>query len=246
MKTEKTARDFTDDERAAIVARANEVSIKQTAEEFEISPDDVMDLIYDPAPILDSDNGNNTPKLRPLRELTDADRRAIIRMSNEIGQPKTAKAFNVSLRTVGYCRNEYAHKKGINTVRIIVSPKKGSPKKGFKDASSTATEAVKTAEAIPASDVADAVNVAEADKAAEVVKTVKTVEISVLSNETEKSIESALATDTSTSMPSDENTLSAFNNESIELKIENELLKSKLSHLTMQINKLSTAVRNLI
>ena len=150
----KSTTDLTDNERVAIVARTNEVSIKQTAEEFEISPDDVINLIYGPAlppaptsvPTLDSndndsklhsdsdkgdkgdndgDNNNNNdntdsgPKLRPLRELTDAERMEIIRMSNEIGQPKTAEAFNVSLRTVCYCRNEYAHRKGIDTVKRL-------------------------------------------------------------------------------------------------------------------------------
>ena len=45
----KSTTDLTDNERAAILARTNEVSIKQTAEEFEISPDDVINLIYGPA-----------------------------------------------------------------------------------------------------------------------------------------------------------------------------------------------------
>lgn len=272
----KSTTDLTDNERAAIVARTNEVSIKQTAEEFEISPDDVINLIYGPAlppaptsvPTLDSndndsklhsdsdkgdndgDNNNNNdntdsgPKLRPLRELTDAERMEIIRMSNEIGQPKTAEAFNVSLRTVCYCRNEYAHRKGIDTVkRLKTSPKKEKGNnKGFKNASSTV--AAQTAEAIQASEAAEtvkAVNVTEVDNIAEAVEAteaVKAIKTSVPSNETEKAVEAAT--------PSGKNMPSAFNKDIVELKIENELLKSEISSLKIQLHKLSSAVRNLI
>ena len=63
----KSTTDLTDNERAAIIARTNEVSIKQTAEEFEISPDDVINLIYGPAlppaptsvPTLDSNDNDS-------------------------------------------------------------------------------------------------------------------------------------------------------------------------------------------
>lgn len=282
----KSTTDLTDKERVAIVARTNEVSIKQTAEEFEISPDDVINLIYGPAlppaptsvptsvPTLDSndndsklhsdsdkgdnngDNNNNNdntdsvPKLRPLRELTDAERMEIIRMSNEIGQPKTAEAFNVSLRTVCYCRNEYAHRKGIDTVkRLKTSPKKEKGNnKGFKNASSTvaaqtaeaiqaseAAEAAETAETVKAVNVTEVDNIAEAVEATEAVKAIKT---SVPSNETEKAVEAAT--------PSGKNMPSAFNKDIVELKIENELLKSEISSLKIQLHKLSSAVRNLI
>ena len=240
----KSTTDLTDKERAAILARTNEVSIKQTAEEFEISPDDVINLIYGPAlppaptsvPTLDSndndsklhsdsdkgdndgDNNNNNdntdsgPKLRPLRELTDAERMEIIRMSNEIGQPKTAEAFNVSLRTVCYCRNEYAHRKGIDTVkRLKTSPKKEKGNnKGFKNASST---------------VAAQTNVTEVDNIAEAVEATEAVEAAT---------------------PSGKNMPSAFNKDIVELKIENELLKSEISSLKIQLHKLSSAVMNLI
>ena len=292
----KSTTDLTDKERVAIVARTNEVSIKQTAEEFEISPDDVINLIYGPAlppaptsvstsdpipvptseptpdsipvPTLDSndndsklhsdsdkgdndgDNNNNNdntdsgPKLRPLRELTDAERMEIIRMSNEIGQPKTAEAFNVSLRTVCYCRNEYAHRKGIDTVkRLKTSPKKEKGNnKGFKNASSTV--AAQTAEAIQASEAAEtvkAVNVTEVDNIAEAVEAteaVKAIKTSVPSNETEKAVEAAT--------PSGKNMPSAFNKDIVELKIENELLKSEISSLKIQLHKLSSAVMKLI
>ena len=44
----KTIADLTDNEKASILARTNEASIKDVAEEFDVSPETVTDLIYAP------------------------------------------------------------------------------------------------------------------------------------------------------------------------------------------------------
>lgn len=129
----KTAQDFTDEEKLEIIAETDKLSLKDVADEYGTSPETVMYLRYGYAPkkgIAISKKDTVLSKaydsgLRKIKDLTDEERVAIIHRSDEIGIQETAKEFNVSVRTVGYCRVEYARRKGI-TVRNLLKNKSES------------------------------------------------------------------------------------------------------------------------
>ena len=95
----KTIADLTDNEKASILARTNEASIKDVAEEFDISPETVTDLIYAPKKDMDISEQPTIKPLKKLGDLTDEDRLAIIRMSDEIGIPQTAQNLVVGQKS---------------------------------------------------------------------------------------------------------------------------------------------------
>ena len=166
-------------------------------------------------------------KLRPLRDLTDKERVEIIHMSDKIGVSATANAFNVSMRTVSYCRNEYAKRKGI----AVKDPRK---KTQLQEASSIETTTDPT-ETIAKNDEEVNSPVLEAKKTDELTEAVqknaeqKNEVQAVQKNEAQKNAE-----------------LTEANEAVAQLRMENAILKEKLSALTERLMKLSNAIRNLL
>ena len=166
-------------------------------------------------------------KLRPLRDLTDKERVEIIHMSDKIGVSATANAFNVSMRTVSYCRNEYAKRKGI----AVKDPRK---KTQLQEASSIETTTDPT-ETIAKNDEEVNSPVLEAKKTDELTEAVqknaeqKNEVQAVQKNEAQKNAE-----------------LTEANEAVAQLRMENAILKEKLSALTELLEKLSNAIRNLL
>ena len=169
-------------------------------------------------------------KLRPLRDLTDKERVEIIHMSDKIGVSATANAFNVSMRTVSYCRNEYAKRKGIAV--------KDTRKKTHLQKASSIETTTDPTETIAKNDEEVKQNdspVVEAKKTDELTEAVqknaeqKNEVQAVQKNEAQKNAE-----------------LTEANEAVAQLRMENAILKEKLSALTERLMKLSNAIRNLL
>lgn len=253
----KTIADLTDNEKASILARTNEASIKDVAEEFDVSPETVTDLIYAPKKDMDIPEQPTIKPLKKLGDLTDEDRLAIIRMSDEIGIPQTAQNFNTSIRNVGYCRFEYAHKKGI-TVKNL-SNRNNRNKKNSADVIETAIKTV--------ADVSEAAETITDNQTTVDEQSIETNENAVHNttfdtkyvNEKREKHENLeehegaenlaslknITTNASTVTATTAATF-AFDDEKTALIIENALLKEKISVMTMQIEKLKRTMKELI
>ena len=256
----KTIADLTDNEKASILARTNEASIKDVAEEFDISPETVTDLIYAPKKDMDISEQPTIKPLKKLGDLTDEDRLAIIRMSDEIGIPQTAQNFNTSIRNVSYCRFEYARKKGI-TVKNLTNRNN----RNKKNSAPVIETAIKTV-----ADVAEAAETITDNQTTVDEQSIETNENAVHNttfdtkyvNEKREKHENLeeheehegaenlaslknITTNASTVTAATAATF-AFDDEKTALIIENALLKEKLSVMTMQIEKLKRTMKELI
>ena len=256
----KTIADLTDNEKASILARTNEASIKDVAEEFDISPETVTDLIYAPKKDMDISEQPTIKPLKKLGDLTDEDRLAIIRMSDEIGIPQTAQNFNTSIRNVSYCRFEYARKKGI-TVKNLTNRNN----RNKKNSAPVIETAIKTV-----ADVAEAAETITDNQTTVDEQSIETNENAVhnttfdtkyVNEKREKheeheehegaenlAILKNITTNASTVTAATATTAAtfAFDDEKTALIIENALLKEKLSVMTMQIEKLKRTMKELI
>lgn len=259
----KTIADLTDNEKASILARTNEASIKDVAEEFDISPETVTDLIYAPKKDI---NISEQPTIKPLKklgDLTDEDRLAIIRMSDEIGIPQTAQNFNTSIRNVSYCRFEYARKKGITVKNLTNRNNRNNRNK--KNSAPVIETAIKTV-----ADVAEAAEAITGNQTTVDEQSIETNENAVHNttfdtkyvdekrekHEKHEEHEGAenlaslknITTHASTVTAATATTAAtfAFDDEKTALIIENALLKEKLSVMTMQIEKLKKTMKELI
>ena len=256
----KTIADLTDNEKASILARTNEASIKDVAEEFDVSPETVTDLIYAPKKDMDISEQPTIKPLKKLGDLTDEDRLAIIRMSDEIGIPQTAQNFNTSIRNVSYCRFEYARKKGI-TVKNLTNRNN----RNKKNSAPVIETAIKTV-----ADVAEAAETITDNQTTVDEQSIETNENAVHNttfdtkyvNEKREKHENLeeheehegaenlaslknITTNASTVTAATAATF-AFDDEKTALIIENALLKEKLSVMTMQIEKLKRTMKELI
>lgn len=259
----KTIADLTDNEKASILARTNEASIKDVAEEFDVSPETVTDLIYAPKKDI---NISEQPTIKPLKklgDLTDEDRLAIIRMSDEIGIPQTAQNFNTSIRNVSYCRFEYARKKGITVKNLTNRNNRNNRNK--KNSAPVIETAIKTV-----ADVAEAAETITDNQTTVDEQSIETNENAVHNttfdtkyvNEKREKHENLeehegaenlaslknITTNASTVTAATAATAAtfAFDDEKTALIIENALLKEKLSVMTMQIEKLKRTMKELI
>ena len=256
----KTIADLTDNEKASILARTNEASIKDVAEEFDVSPETVTDLIYAPKKDMDISEQPTIKPLKKLGDLTDEDRLAIIRMSDEIGIPQTAQNFNTSIRNVSYCRFEYARKKGI-TVKNLTNRNN----RNKKNSAPVIKTAIKTVADVAEADETITDNQTTVDE-----QSIETNENAVHNttfdtkyvNEKREKHENLeeheehegaenlaslknITTNASTVTATTAATF-AFDDEKTALIIENALLKEKLSVMTMQIEKLKRTMKELI
>lgn len=256
----KTIADLTDNEKASILARTNEASIKDVAEEFDISPETVTDLIYAPKKDMDISEQPTIKPLKKLGDLTDEDRLAIIRMSDEIGIPQTAQNFNTSIRNVSYCRFEYARKKGITVKNLTNRNNRNNRNK--KNSAPVIETAIKTV-----ADVAEAAETITDNQTTVDEQSIETNENAVHNttfdtkyvNEKREKHENLeehegaenlaslknITTNASTVTAATAATF-AFDDEKTALIIENALLKEKLSVMTMQIEKLKRTMKELI
>ena len=259
----KTIADLTDNEKASILARTNEASIKDVAEEFDISPETVTDLIYAPKKDMDISEQPTIKPLKKLGDLTDEDRLAIIRMSDEIGIPQTAQNFNTSIRNVSYCRFEYARKKGIAVKNLTNRNNRNNRNK--KNSAPVIETAIKTV-----ADVAEAAETITDNQTTVDEQSIETNENAVHNttfdtkyvnekrekHEKHENLEEHegaenlaslknITTNASTVTATTAATF-AFDDEKTALIIENALLKEKLSVMTMQIEKLKRTMKELI
>lgn len=259
----KTIADLTDNEKASILARTNEASIKDVAEEFDISPETVTDLIYAPKKDMDISEQPTIKPLKKLGDLTDEDRLAIIRMSDEIGIPQTAQNFNTSIRNVSYCRFEYARKKGITVKNLTNRNNRNNRNK--KNSAPVIETAIKTV-----ADVAEAAETITDNQTTVDEQSIETNENAVHNttfdtkyvNEKREKHENLeeheehegaenlaslknITTNASTVTATTAATF-AFDDEKTALIIENALLKEKISVMTMQIEKLKRTMKELI
>ena len=265
----KTIADLTDNEKASILARTNEASIKDVAEEFDISPETVTDLIYAPKKDMDISEQPTIKPLKKLGDLTDEDRLAIIRMSDEIGIPQTAQNFNTSIRNVSYCRFEYARKKGITVKNLTNRNNRNNRNK--KNSAPVIETAIKTV-----ADVAEAAETITDNQTTVDEQSIETNENAVHNttfdtkyvnekrekrekrekHEKHENLEEHegaenlaslknITTNASTVTAATAATF-AFDDEKTALIIENALLKEKLSVMTMQIEKLKRTMKELI
>ena len=256
----KTIADLTDNEKASILARTNEASIKDVAEEFDVSPETVTDLIYAPKKDMDISEQPTIKPLKKLGDLTDEDRLAIIRMSDEIGIPQTAQNFNTSIRNVSYCRFEYARKKGITVKNLTNRNNRNNRNK--KNSAPVIETAIKTV-----ADVAEAAETITDNQTTVDEQSIETNENAVHNttfdtkyvNEKREKHENLeehegaenlaslknITTNASTVTAATAATF-AFDDEKTALIIENALLKEKLSVMTMQIEKLKRTMKELI
>lgn len=259
----KTIADLTDNEKASILARTNEASIKDVAEEFDISPETVTDLIYAPKKDMDISEQPTIKPLKKLGDLTDEDRLAIIRMSDEIGIPQTAQNFNTSIRNVSYCRFEYARKKGITVKNLTNRNNRNNRNK--KNSAPVIKTAIKTV-----ADVAEAAETITDNQTTVDEQSIETNENAVHNttfdtkyvNEKREKHENLeeheehegaenlasfknITTNASTVTAATAATF-AFDDEKTALIIENALLKEKISIMTTQIEKLKRTMKELI
>lgn len=259
----KTIADLTDNEKASILARTNEASIKDVAEEFDISPETVTDLIYAPKKDMDISEQPTIKPLKKLGDLTDEDRLAIIRMSDEIGIPQTAQNFNTSIRNVSYCRFEYARKKGITVKNLTNRNNRNNRNK--KNSAPVIETAIKTV-----ADVAEAAETITDNQTTVDEQSIETNENAVHNttfdtkyvNEKREKHENLeeheehegaenlasfknITTNASTVTAATAATF-AFDDEKTALIIENALLKEKISIMTTQIEKLKRTMKELI
>lgn len=256
----KTIADLTDNEKASILARTNEASIKDVAEEFDISPETVTDLIYAPKKDMDISEQPTIKPLKKLGDLTDEDRLAIIRMSDEIGIPQTAQNFNTSIRNVSYCRFEYARKKGITVKNLTNRNNRNNRNK--KNSAPVIETAIKTV-----ADVAEAAETITDNQTTVDEQSIETNENAVHNttfdtkyvNEKREKHENLeehegaenlaslknITTNASTVTAATATTF-AFDDEKTALIIENALLKEKISIMTTQIEKLKRTMKELI
>ncbi len=256
----KTIADLTDNEKASILARTNEASIKDVAEEFDISPETVTDLIYAPKKDMDISEQPTIKPLKKLGDLTDEDRLAIIRMSDEIGIPQTAQNFNTSIRNVSYCRFEYARKKGI-TVKNLTNRNNRNKKNSapvIETAIKTVADVAEAAETITDNQTTVDEQSIETNENAVHNTTFDTKYVNEKREKREKhenleehegaenlaSLKN-ITTNASTVTAATAATF-AFDDEKTALIIENALLKEKLSVMTMQIEKLKRTMKELI
>jgi len=259
----KTIADLTDNEKASILARTNEASIKDVAEEFDISPETVTDLIYAPKKDMDISEQPTIKPLKKLGDLTDEDRLAIIRMSDEIGIPQTAQNFNTSIRNVSYCRFEYARKKGI-TVKNLTNRNNRNKKNSapvIETAIKTVADVAEAAETITDNQTTVDEQSIETNENAVHNTTFDTKYVNEKREKREKhekhenleehegaenlaSLKN-ITTNASTVTAATATTF-AFDDEKTALIIENALLKEKLSVMTMQIEKLKRTMKELI
>ena len=259
----KTIADLTDNEKASILARTNEASIKDVAEEFDVSPETVTDLIYAPKKDMDISEQPTIKPLKKLGDLTDEDRLAIIRMSDEIGIPQTAQNFNTSIRNVSYCRFEYARKKGITVKNLTNRNNRNNRNK--KNSAPVIETAIKTV-----ADVAEAAETITDNQTTVDEQSIETNENAVHNttfdtkyvNEKREKHENLeeheehegaenlaslknITTNASTVTATTAATF-AFDDEKTALIIENALLKEKISIMTTQIEKLKRTMKELI
>ena len=262
----KTIADLTDNEKASILARTNEASIKDVAEEFDISPETVTDLIYAPKKDMDISEQPTIKPLKKLGDLTDEDRLAIIRMSDEIGIPQTAQNFNTSIRNVSYCRFEYARKKGITVKNLTNRNNRNNRNK--KNSAPVIETAIKTV-----ADVAEAAETITDNQTTVDEQSIETNENAVHNttfdtkyvnekrekHEKHENLEEHeehegaenlaslknITTNASTVTAATAATF-AFDDEKTALIIENALLKEKISIMTTQIEKLKRTMKELI
>lgn len=259
----KTIADLTDNEKASILARTNEASIKDVAEEFDISPETVTDLIYAPKKDMDISEQPTIKPLKKLGDLTDEDRLAIIRMSDEIGIPQTAQNFNTSIRNVSYCRFEYARKKGITVKNLTNRNNRNNRNK--KNSAPVIKTAIKTV-----ADVAEAAETITDNQTTVDEQSIETNENAVHNttfdtkyvnekrekHEKHENLEEHegaenlaslknITTNASTVTAATAATF-AFDDEKTALIIENALLKEKISIMTTQIEKLKRTMKELI
>ena len=259
----KTIADLTDNEKASILARTNEASIKDVAEEFDVSPETVTDLIYAPKKDMDISEQPTIKPLKKLGDLTDEDRLAIIRMSDEIGIPQTAQNFNTSIRNVSYCRFEYARKKGI-TVKNLTNRNNRNKKNSapvIETAIKTVADVAEAAETITDNQTTVDEQSIETNENAVHNTTFDTKYVNEKREKHEKhenleehegaenlaSLKN-ITTNASTVTAATATTAAtfAFDDEKTALIIENALLKEKLSVMTMQIEKLKRTMKELI
>ena len=123
----KCIKDFTDEERLAIIRRTEEIGCKEAAKEFNTSIRTVEYFRFTYAP----KKGISIAKVprvkarsdgtRAFSDLTDEERLSIIRRAEEAGYQKAAEEFNTSIKVVSYCRHVYAPKKGIPVVNLNLS-----------------------------------------------------------------------------------------------------------------------------
>lgn len=259
----KTIADLTDNEKASILARTNEASIKDVAEEFDISPETVTDLIYAPKKDMDISEQPTIKPLKKLGDLTDEDRLAIIRMSDEIGIPQTAQNFNTSIRNVSYCRFEYARKKGI-TVKNLTNRNNRNKKNSapvIETAIKTVADVAEAAETITDNQTTVDEQSIETNENAVHNTTFDTKYVNEKREKHEKhenleeheehegaenlaSLKN-ITTNASTVTATTAATF-AFDDEKTALIIENALLKEKISIMTTQIEKLKRTMKELI
>lgn len=256
----KTIADLTDNEKASILARTNEASIKDVAEEFDISPETVTDLIYAPKKDMDISEQPTIKPLKKLGDLTDEDRLAIIRMSDEIGIPQTAQNFNTSIRNVSYCRFEYARKKGI-TVKNLTNRNNRNKKNSapvIETAIKTVADVTEAAETITDNQTTVDEQSIETNENAVHNTTFDTKYVNekrekhenLEEHEEHEGAENLaslknITTNASTVTAATAATF-AFDDEKTALIIENALLKEKISIMTTQIEKLKRTMKELI
>lgn len=225
----KRIKDFTDEERLAIIRRTEEIGCKETAKEFNTSIRTVEYFRFTYAP----KKGISIAKVprikarsdgtRTFADLTDEERLSIIRRAEEVGYKKTAEEFNTSFDTIGYCRNKYARKKGIPVVNLSLL--------GNKARVSSKNTFTKTFADLEHPAVIHGTEEVGYQKAGE--------EFSENLNSDENVKDTPVVADIS-------DTQTVLNDDLFSLKLENEFLKTKLALINEQLKKMAEAVKNMI
>lgn len=131
----RQAKDFTDEEKNAIITRAKEIGTRRAAEEFGLTYWVVKYLRYHNKPVNKIDSGNTmdkplTKEVKQAKDFTDEEKAAIIARSKRIGDSKTAKEFNTTRWVVRNLRYQSDNPKNIvapndeNTKHSVVPPSK--------------------------------------------------------------------------------------------------------------------------
>lgn len=131
----RQAKDFTDEEKNAIITRAKEIGTRRAAEEFGLTYWVVKYLRYHNKPVNKIDSSNTmdkplTKEVKQAKDFTDEEKAAIIARSKRIGDSKTAKEFNTTRWVVRNLRYQSDNPKNIvapndeNTKHSVVPPSK--------------------------------------------------------------------------------------------------------------------------
>ena len=101
VMTNRQAKDFTDEEKTAIIARAKEIGTRRAAEEFGLTYWVVKYLRYHNKPVNKIKSSNTmdkplTKEVKQAKDFTYEEKAAIIAKAKRIGDSKTAKEFNTT------------------------------------------------------------------------------------------------------------------------------------------------------